>query len=175
MSALFADVLGEAAFSTLPQSVQMLHLAEATRRYRGEAQVLRGRGLLSRLCAWAASLPQAGSRVSLVVEIQKTPTGERWTRDFAGRTMCSILWAEDHFLCERLGLLKFRFALTVENAAMVWRVRHANALGLRLPTRWFAGVVARESESDGRYCFDVQASLPLAGLLVHYWGWLDVD
>jgi len=50
----------------------------------------------------------------------------------------------------------------------------ARALGVPLPARWFAGVAARESEADGRYCFDVRAALPLAGLLVHYRGWLDV-
>jgi len=48
-------------------------------------------------------------------------------------------------------------------------------LGLRLPAAWFEGVSARESEHDDRYHFDVGASLPLAGLLVRYRGWLHVD
>ena len=42
------------------------------------------------------------------------------------------------------------------------------------PARWFTGVGARESADGEHYAFDVWASLPLVGLLVHYTGWLDV-
>jgi len=48
-------------------------------------------------------------------------------------------------------------------------------LGIPLPAAWFAGVHAREYERDGRYRFDVVATLPLIGLLVHYHGWLEFE
>jgi hypothetical protein len=174
MSHLFVDVLGDAAFSTLPQRVQALHLARGTHNYRGEADVVRGTGILARLCGWVTAQPPAAQGAALEVEIAATATGERWTRNFAGHPMRSTMWLRDGLLCERLGLVTFGFALGAEDGNLIWRVRHVRALGLPLPSPWFDGVRARESEVAGRYHFDVQARLPLAGLLVHYRGWLDV-
>lgn len=163
------------AFSQLPARVRSLHLAEGRRRYRGEATITRGTGLLSRLCGWATGLPPAMTDAPLEVEIDAQPSGETWTRQFGRYPMTSRLWEQAGLLNERLGLVTFRFALGVEDGALTWRVRAVRALGVPLPAAWFSGVWARESEADGRYRFEVAAALPFAGELVHYAGWLDVD
>lgn len=172
VSPLFAALLGP-AFAALPAPVRALHAAQGVWRYAGEVQVERGSGVLSRLIAVATHLPPAGTG-PLCVEIDASPDHERWTRFIGGRAMPSRLWRDGDVLCERLGLATFGFALDVADGAIAWRVVRVRALGLSLPARWFAGVGARESAADGRYRFDVWASLPLAGLLVHYRGWLDV-
>lgn len=169
---LFPALLGD-AFDALPQQVRALHLHEGMQRLSGEVEVQRGTRWLSRLCAWATRLPPAG-RGPVTVEINATPGGERWTRRIAGHAMPSRLWPRDGLLCERLGLVTFAFRLCVEDEAIVWRVAGVRVFGLPLPTAWFEGVGARESERDGRYRFDVTATLPLAGLLVRYRGWLHV-
>lgn len=167
---LFPSLLGE-RFDALPPVVRALHLHAGAQRLHGEVEVERGTGWLSRLCAWATRLPPAG-RGPMEVEIVAMPGSERWTRRVAGHAMPSRLWSRDGLLCERLGLVTFGFRLSVEDAAIVWRVVGVAVFGLRLPARWFEGVAARESARDGRYCFDVAAALPLAGLLVRYRGWL---
>lgn len=175
MSALFVDLLGEVEFSKLPEHVQALHRASGTRVYRGEARVVRGTSWLARLCGFFTSQPPAAQQVKLQVEIVAKSRGERWTREFAGHPMRSTLWARDGLLCERLGLVTFAFALSVEAGQLFWRVHRVSALGIPLPARWFEGVCACESEIDDRYHFDVVARMPMAGLLVHYKGWLHVD
>ncbi len=166
-----------AQFDALPRTVRVLHERSGRHRYHGKVDVQRGGGWVARACAWSTRLPCAG-RGTLKVEIDSDARGERWARIFAGRAMRSRLWAHDALLRERLGLVTFAFRLTVEpspsGAAVVWRVAQVRALGLPLPARWFHGVTAREYERDHRYRFDVCASLPLVGLLVHYRGWLDV-
>jgi hypothetical protein len=169
---VFARLLGE-RLHVLPATVQRLHLRPGTQHWHGQVDIERGRGWLSRLCAWATRLPPAGSG-AISVEISSTPERERWTRQVAGHAMRSTLWADDGLLCERLGLVEFGFRLDAADGVLVWRVVRVRALGLPLPARWFAGVVAREFEAQGRYRYDVAARLPLAGLLVHYRGWLDV-
>lgn len=169
---LFAQVLGP-AFDTLPAPVRALHAAQGMKRYRGDVEVARGRGLLSRCVAAATHLPPAGTG-PLCVEIDASPPQEHWTRFIGGRAMPSRLWREGDMLCERLGLATFGFRLAVEGDALVWRVARVRVLGVSLPARWFTGVGARESAEGERYAFDVWASLPIAGLLVHYRGWLDV-
>ena len=176
-AALFPQVLGP-GFATLPPTVRRLHLTPGAGRWHGEAVVERGRHPLARLFAWLTHLPPAGTG-PVVVEIDAADGRERWVRRIGGRPMPSRLWAGQGttagLLCERLGAVLFGFAMRVEDDALVWRVAHVRVLGwLPLPARAFAGVVARESERDGRYRFDVRAAMPVAGLLVHYRGWLEV-
>lgn len=172
MESLFSRLLGK-SFATLAPRVRALHLREGTQRYRGVVEVERGRSVLALLCVRATRLPQAGHG-SIEVEIIADADGETWSRHFGRHVMRSRLSARDGLLHERLGLATFVFRLQAHAGALEWRVERACALGLPLPARWFAGVAARESEADGRYRFDVRAALPLAGLLVHYRGWLDV-
>lgn len=176
-SPLFRQLLGP-AFERLPPTVRALHVREGRQRYHGKVEVDRGIGLLSRVCAWATKLPRAG-RGPITVEILADGGRERWTRVVAGRAMRSRLWARDGLLCERLGLVTFAFRLKAETqphagVAILWRVARVRVAGVPLPASWFTGVRAREYEGKGRYHFEVAAALPLAGLLVHYKGWLDV-
>ncbi|GHA69742.1 DUF4166 domain-containing protein [Cognatilysobacter bugurensis] len=171
--ALFPRLLG-ARFARLPPAVQRLHLHTGKRRYHGEIDVERGRHWLARACAWATRLPPGG-RGPVHVDIESSPQGETWARCVGPHVMRSRMWATRDRLCERLGLVTFEFELDVENDALIWRVAGARALGAPLPVGLFRGVSAKESEVDGRYRFDVCAALPLAGLLVHYRGWLHVD
>ena len=170
---LFERLLG-AAFDTLDPGVRKLHRDVGTRHYPGEVEVERGQRLLARTCAWATRLPPAG-RGPIEVRIDADGGGESWSRHFGRHAMRSRLRECDGLLHERLGLATFVFRLTARAGAIEWSVERVRALGLSLPARWFAGVAARESGADGRYHFDVRAVLPLAGLLVHYRGWLDVD
>ena len=170
---LFRQVLGD-AFDQLPPRVKALHSREGYNRYRGEVEVSRGEHPLARWFARATRLPPAG-KGAIEVEIDARGHGERWTRRIGGHAMPSRLWSQDRLLCEQLGLVRFGFALTVEEGVLVWRVARVRALGLPLPARWFDAVRACEYESEGRYWFDVTAAMPVAGALVHYRGWLEVD
>jgi hypothetical protein len=168
-----------ARFDTLTPKVRALHDRIGVRHYHGKVEVERGAGLVSRLCAWATRLPKAG-KGTIRVEIDAGDGGERWARAIAGRAMRSRLWPRNGLLYERLGLVTFAFRLDVEDLpgcgrAVVWHVARVRALGVPLPQRWFDRVVAREYEREHRYRFDVAATLPRIGLLVHYRGWLDVD
>lgn len=170
---LFQRVLGD-AFDPLPPAVKTLHSRSGHHRYRGGVEVSRGNHPLSRLLAWATRLPPAG-KGSVEVEIDAGGQEEHWTRRIGGHAMPSRLWEQGGLLCEKLGLVRFGFRLTVEEGVLAWRVERVHALGLPLPARWFEMVQAREYEIEGRYRFDVAAAMPVAGLLVHYRGWLEVD
>jgi hypothetical protein len=174
MTTLFARLLGS-QFDELPPRVLKLHARATSHAYEGRADVERGTGLLSRFMGAATRLPSTKTDQPLRVTIEPTPNGERWTRTFADHAMPSRLWDADGLLREKLGLATFGFRLDVRDGELTWRIERVSALGIPLPARMFRGVVARESERDGRYRFDVRAELPIVGLLVHYRGWLDVE
>ena len=171
---LFRHLLGADVFDALPIPVQRLHLQQGSRIYRGEVEVVRGHSLLSRLCAWATRLPSAGTG-PIAVEIISDEMRERWTRHVGPHAMASRLWASGGILHEKLGLVTFDFRLESREGGIDWIVRRVRVLGvLPLPVSWFSQVAARESADGDHYQFDVRAALPLAGLLVHYRGWLGV-
>lgn len=171
---IFPRLMGPALLR-LPANVQALHLRHGACRYDGRVTITRGRNWLARICAFVTGMPPAMTDAPLSVEILATPRRERWTRDFDGHRMRSVMWRRNGRLCERLGLVTFHFRLRAVGGALTWTVERVRALGIPLPAAWFDGVAAREFEQGGRYCFDVSAALPLAGELVHYRGWLDVD
>jgi len=167
---LFRRLIG-GAFDTLPQRVRAIH--EAPCVLRGQCDIRRGGGILSRLCGALAGMPPAGDRVPTVVSITRDGEGEIWRRDFGGRGFTSRLCECDGDLKERLGPTTFRFRLVADSEAIRWDVVGVRVLGIPLPLWAMSGILAREAIVEGRYCFDVSAALPLVGLVVHYRGLLD--
>lgn len=170
---LFRRLIG-VDFDSLPHAVRALHDGRAERLLDGRCDVERGTSLLSRLLANLTALPAAGRDVPLAVVIRADAGGETWTRTFRGRRMRSTLRARGELLEEHLGPATFLFRLAAADGTIVWTLESVRALGVPLPATWFRGVTARESADESRYCFDVRAVLPVAGLLVHYRGELDV-
>ena len=169
---LFRRVAGP-GFEALPAPVRAVHSGPGSANWSGRCEVLRGTGLLSRLCAAVAGLPPAGASVPLQVAITRDADGETWDRSFDGHAMRSRLRERDGFLEERLGPSVFRFALRPGPEALEWQLVGVRSFGLPLPVSWFDKVSARESIDGSRYRFDVRAELPVAGLLVHYRGTLE--
>jgi len=88
--------------------------------------------------------------------------------------MVSRLWEHEGHLHEQLGAVRFAFDLQARDGGIDWTVRRVWALGLLpLPTRWFGGVRCREAWHGQRYTFLVDVTLPWAGALIRYEGWLE--
>ena len=170
---LFQQALG-ASFFRLPESLRRLHGVRGRVRYAGVATIERGRNPLAGLCARIAGLPPAASAVATTVDFVADAKGETWHRDFGGRRMVSRLALTNGLLREQLGPLHFRHALHANDGAIWWTVAGVRLFGvLPLPAALFDGVRCRESESDDRYHFEVDAALPWLGRVIRYEGWLE--
>jgi len=169
---LFKRLLG-ASFEKLPAPIRRVHDGRARKVLSGRCHIARGAGVLVQLLGWASSLPRSGHDLPVKVTFLCNAEGETWSRDFAGQPMRSTLTDRDGCLEEALGPARFRFALSVDESGIAWRVVGIRVLGVPLPAAWFKAVTARQSVRAGRYAFDVRAELPWIGLLVHYCGWLE--
>lgn len=171
---LFRDLIGS-GFADLPPAVQRVHEDRAETALAGRCRVERGTNALSSLMGAVASLPKAGADVPLRVRIRRGDGGETWAREFAGLPMVSKLRSRAGCLEERLGPATFRFALAADRERITWRLVGVRVLGIPAPLALFSGVTASESAESGRYRFDVEARLPVVGLLVRYAGTLDAE
>ena len=168
---LYRSLLGE-RFDRLPPVVREVHGEERFIPLEGRGDVARGDSFLARLMGLLMGLPASGREIPLHASVRRDGDGEVWMRRFAGRKMHSHLRASGDLLEERMGPVRLEFALQALDRGVVWQLKRVSAFGRELPLGWFEGTKASEFESQGVYRFDVHVTLPGAGLLVHYRGWL---
>lgn len=173
---LYATLLGS-AWASLAPAVRRIHGGEV--RARGRFRVRRGASWFSGLLAVICRLPHAGEGVLVTLAVDRTPDGERWTRDFDGRTLRTIQWRRRTLLVEALGLVQCLFRLHAAKGALVFEQVGAllglGRLVLPLP-RFLAPRVEGRVEALGEGIHvDIRIHAPGGGLLVAYDGCLASD
>jgi hypothetical protein len=169
---LYRRLLGR-RFAQLPARVAELHDVTAVSVWEGCADVERGKSLASRMLATLLALPPAGRDQDLRVTFDPVEGREIWSRQFGGKVFRSVQYEHRGRLRERVGPTTFIFALDVSAEGMALDLRGVRVLGIPLPRWWRPYVRTLESERDGRYRFEVEAGMPLLGLIVRYTGWLE--
>jgi Domain of unknown function (DUF4166) len=171
---LYRRLLG-AQFDVLPRCVRELHDLEGVSVWQGRADVERGRSWPSRVAAMVSGLPPAGPDQLLRVTFAEAAGREVWSRRFGAATFRSVQYARGDYLCERIGIVTFEFAVVASAEGLALDLKGLRVLGIPVPRFLHPVVATFESERDGRYHFRVNSRLPLFGLLVAYSGWLERD
>lgn len=173
---LYRRILGS-AFDSLPPRLRELHGTSEARRWSGHAEVRHGGGVLARMVRGAVGFPKAGSNVPVVVAFTPEGEGERWMRSFDGKDFSSLQSAgegrDEYLLTERFGLATFALALVVEGERLLLVPRRWSLLGVPMPALLLPQGISFEHEKEGRFCFDVEISMPGIGLIVGYRGSLE--
>jgi hypothetical protein len=159
-------------FERLPPAVLRMHEVAGAAVAEGRARVTRGGNPFARLVAWIMRFPPAAEDVPVTVRFFEAHGRETWERRFGDRGFTSHLSRRGDLLVERFGPLSFGFALRGD----------ANGLGMHLRRWWIGPIlmpralgpkgVARESDIDGVFHFNVPIALPFVGDIVSYQGWL---
>lgn len=170
---LYRRVLGP-AFASLPPRLQELHGGMERRQWAGQAEVRRGSGLLARAISAAFGFPEAASHVPVSVKFSPENGAELWTRSFGDKSFSSLQSCGDgrdqHLLVERFGMVSVSLALVVEGERLFLIPRRWSVLGIPMPGFLLPGGSSFETEEQGQFCFDVEISAPVVGLIVAYKG-----
>ena len=170
---LYRRLLGD-KFETLPARVRELHDLAAPATWRGRADVERGASWAARVLATILSFPATGRDQPLSVTFKPDRGRENWTRRFGDRVFPTLQYARGNRLVERVGPTSLAFSLAASPDGLSLVLREVRSLGIPVPRLLLlAAVHTWEGERDGRYVFEVEAVLPLIGLLVRYAGWLE--
>ncbi|WP_287220668.1 DUF4166 domain-containing protein [Mesorhizobium sp.] len=127
--------------------------------------------------SWAlVGFPKAAPRVPVTVTFSPENGSEHWMRSFDGKCFSSIQSAgtgrDQHLLLERFGIASFALALVVDGDRLTLVPRRWSLLGIPMPGFLLPKGSSFETERDGQFCFDVEISMPLIGLIVAYRGTL---
>lgn len=176
MTPLFEKAIGPEAWASMPASCRAGHDLWDRHKMRGVSSVARGTGALARLIAAVFRFPPARAETPLSVVMERVGDAEVWTRNFDGQVFFSVLTpAGPGRVCERFGPFVFELDLPVAEGRMEMNVMRGWLCGVPLPSWLLPRSETSEFEQDGRFQFDVRLSAPLAGLIVHYRGWLAAD
>lgn len=168
-------ILGS-AWDAIPAVIRDMHDVTHAATAEGRASVKRGTGPLARLAAALGGFPPAGDDVPLTVHFAVRGGVEKWTRHFGNQSFSTTQRAgtgrNERLLVERFGPLRFAMALVVEGEKVRLVMRRWSFLGIPLPLWLCVRSDSYEYVDNGRFSFNVHISHPLAGLIVHYQGWL---
>lgn len=174
---LYQQILGN-AYDTIPESVRRLHAINGTVTSVGEGEVIRGTSLVARMMARALSLPPNG-RHQVTVRSISDGRSEVLERRYGDYLMTSTLECREtddgDRLVEALGPITLTVHPIGHSEGIDFQIESARLghNGPLLPRFLQPKVQATErADAAGRYLFDVKVSTPLAGLVVHYHGWL---
>ena len=170
---LYRRVLGH-DFDRLPGKIRSLHDVTEPVTLAGLCQISRGDHPLARMLGRLLGLPPAGCDVPVQVTFKPSRGGEIWQRRFGGVALSSRQSSarQPGHLVERFGLMSFVLAPRARPEGLDLALCRVKLLGVPLPRRLWPLVEANERVLEGLFAFDVAISLPLAGLLIHYRGWL---
>ena len=176
-ASLHEKVLGD-AWESLPPALRAMHGSGPRLTVSGEASVTRGRGALARLLAFVLKFPKASDKVAVSVTFERFSSYDKWTRNFGGQIFTSTFTCGagryEHLLCERFGPIVLGMALVPEGNRLDLVIRRWGFLGIPLPRFLAPGGESFEYAEDGRFCFDVEIRLPLAGFVIRYKGHLNL-
>ncbi|HYD28742.1 DUF4166 domain-containing protein [Brevundimonas sp.] len=172
--AIFARAIGP-AFDALPAAVRALHETPGRSLWRGQAMTEGAAGPLAALAARIVGFPAAQSACPAEVAIDADGDRSVWRRRIGGHAFASVLSRprDGGRVRERFGPLSMDLRLAPEGDRLVYRVEGWRLGAIPLPRVLAPSTRAHEEvDAEGRFVFDVEISVPLAGRLVRYRGWL---
>ncbi|MCC2655533.1 MAG: Saccharopine dehydrogenase [Panacagrimonas sp.] len=178
---LYERVMGRAEWSRMPEPVRDAHDLFDQRVFVGEARISAGGNALAWIVARVMRFPPAIECTPVRVTMQRNHDGsETWTRAFGRHRFGSTLSRRDSDppgrIRERFGPMSFRLALPADESGLRMPLERGQWLGIPLPGWLTPRSDTREFvDAQGRFCFDVDISLPLLGRVVRYEGWLQPD
>jgi hypothetical protein len=128
---LYEAILGE-TFTSLHAHVQCAHLPPL--RAEGTIDVEHGAGWLARPMIWLMTLPAAGLRQPVRLEVTEDGQELVWTRQIGASVLRTRQQASGARLVERAGLGRVSFDLAVENGALLYRQSSIHVAGLPVPS-----------------------------------------
>lgn len=165
----------------LDPSVRHVHAYNGEASMLGQVNVKRGNGRLALFVGRLLKLPPPLSEAEAKIVFKTTGYSEVLTREY-GPDRNGQIWimqsdieadpAAPMMIHESFGHAKLTLQLHTNHGKLAHEITGVTLFGVPLPKFCWPELCATEWQENGRYRFDVCLSLPLAGFIIRYSGWL---
>ena len=172
---IYEKIMGS-SYAQLHPAVAELHRTDKGRDFIGECTVTRGKNPLSHIVAAVMGFPKSGENIPVTLKIELEKNGERWTRNFAGKSFNSFhrlgTGKQARLMIEKFGPIAVHMAILADGQNMRIETQGWTLFGIPLPKFLRPGGDVYETEDDqGRFVFHVDLIAPIFGRLCKYEGW----
>ncbi|MEX1033436.1 MAG: DUF4166 domain-containing protein [Cellvibrionaceae bacterium] len=168
---ILVDHMGS-EFARLSPLLRQFHAGR--KRLTGVCCVQRG-NLFAKIICELFKFPRQGEQVPLSVDCEHTEQFMVWQRDFDGLKMESRFAKRGEFLVERLNGLSLYFKAVEKDGALHFEFYKTRFMGIPIPRFVCPRILAYENACDGRYRFMVRVHMLFVGMVLSYWGQLDLQ
>ena len=168
---LWRRIMGD-EFDHLPTTVRQMFDHNGHRYARGSSDVVCGDSLLARLCVALSGFPKPGFDIPTSILFQADGSADIWHRSFGPRRFSSVHLERDGLLLERFGALTFVFRLSGDAGGVTFTMIETQLFGLALPRVLSPRISATQTETNGRFRFEIMVDLPVIGSMVRMTGTL---
>lgn len=170
---MYEQAMGE-RYARLGSALQRFHRLAGRQVLLGQVETQAPASWPARALAFCLGSPRQALTGPIRFELDAGPRAETWTRHFPNRTMSSRLCLESGSIVERLGPVRLSFDLQEHEGRLRMHLQRLHVLGIPCPGFLMPRVVAEETGVGDRLQFNVQAALPLVGVVAGYRGHLVV-
>jgi hypothetical protein len=168
---MYEQAMGE-RYARLGDALQRFHRLAGRQVLLGQVETQAPASWPARALAFCLGSPRQALAGPIRFELDADPDTETWTRHFPNRTMSSRLRLESGSIVERLGPVRLSFDLQEHEGRLRMHLQRLHVLGIPCPAFLMPRVVAEETGVGDRLQFNVQAALPLVGVVAGYRGHL---
>lgn len=165
----------------LDSAVKLVHAYRGSASMLGQVNVKRGTGRLSLFIGRVMGFPPPLSEAEAKILFETVGYSENLKREYGPDRNGHIWVMQSHILAdpnrpmtisERFGRAKLKLRLHVNQGKLSHEITRMSLFGLPLPRFCWPELTATEWAENGRYRFDVCLSVPIAGFIIRYSGWL---
>jgi hypothetical protein len=168
---MYETVMGE-SFGQLAPAIQRFHRLSGEHTLHGWVTTQAPASIAAKLLARLIGTPLKATTGPIRFHLDAHPDREVWRRHFPTQTMESTLRLCDQHIEEHLGPSRLKFVLLESRGSLVMGLDSLRFLGIPCPGWLLPKIVAHESGDDTTLHFNVQATLPIIGVVASYTGHL---
>ena len=173
---IFETIAGK-AFDELPPTLQLFHSQTGPHHWHGQASAQAATNPLGKLIGRIVGLDLETGDWPLDVHVRQDKDGEVWERRFGERSFKSRFSVgqgkNERLLVEQFGPAKIALACIIENEKLHLIPRRVSVFGIPVPGFLLPKEDSYEYEENGRFHFNINVKVPIAGRIAHYRGWLE--
>jgi hypothetical protein len=173
VSYLYPKLMG-AAWDSLHPNIRQAHYGGKPVTLTGSLRLKHGSSRLARLLLRLLSVPLVPGPLPVELRITERDGVETWHRTVGDHSFVTMQSQCNSLLCERIGLMEFRFQLKAAGNWLHYDQVECRLFGMRLPRKLspYVWALEKRGESENSTHIRVQVLSPVAGFLFEYEGYL---